>query len=303
MSLSSELTAALKKEHEEICSFDFPLSRRTTLKIGGPAEVLIAPKTTDEVVQIVQLALQHGAPIFALGGGSNLLVRDGGIAGVVLCSRQYRGIEVDGKTITVESGASTGKVLKMAMKHSLGGVEFLGGVPGTIGGGMIMNAGTYLGEFKDVTTWVETIDLMTGKLGKRTNEQCGFVYRGSDIPRSEFVLRARLDLEPRDLEDIKKDVAGLRQRRKEREPSGVHNSGSTFKNPEGDYAGRLIETAGCKGMRVGKAECSPKHANWLVNTGGATAKDMIQLIEQVRTKVLEFHGVKLVLEVKVVGND
>lgn len=284
--------------------FDAPMSRRTTLKIGGPADALVSPTSIDMLAQLIRECGSRGLPMTAVGGGSNLLVRDGGIRGVVIVTRKLRGLERVGETgIHVECGISTGKLLSMATKWELGGVEFLGGVPGSVGGGMIMNAGTYLGEFKDVTTQVVSVRLSDGALVRRSNAECGFVYRGSDLPRDEIVVEATLELSPRPRGDIEADVAGLRKRRFEREPKKVSNSGSTFKNPEGDYAGRLIEVAGLKGTRVGAAECSPAHANWLVNTGGATAADMIALIDVVRDKVREVHGIELALEVKIIGED
>ncbi len=282
--------------------FDEPMSRRTTLKIGGPADAFALPETTDELQALVRACVERGLPMMAVGSGSNLLVRDGGIRGLVIATRNLRAVEWLGPTtLRVNCGVSTGKVLSLATQRELGGVEFLGGVPGSVGGGMIMNAGTYLGEFVDVTTEVDSVRLADGELVTRDREACGFVYRGSALPADEIVAGATLELTPRSRAEIEADVAALRARRKAREPTGVHNSGSTFKNPEGDYAGRLIEAAGLKGTRVGAAECSPVHANWLVNTGGATAADLLALIEVVRTRVRDAHGIDLVLEVKIVG--
>ena len=282
--------------------FDEPMSRRTTLKIGGPADASALPESTDELQALVRACAERDLPIMAVGGGSNLIVRDGGIRGVVIATRNLRAVEwLRPTTMQVEAGVSTGKVLSLATQRELGGVEFLGGVPGSVGGGMIMNAGTYLGEFASVTTLVESVRLADGAMIARDREACGFVYRGSALPPGEIVARATLELTPRPRAEIDADVAGLRARRKSREPTGVNNAGSTFKNPPGDYAGRLIEAAGLKGTRVGAAECSPVHANWLVNTGGATAADMLALIEIVRTRVRAAHGIDLELEVKVVG--
>jgi UDP-N-acetylmuramate dehydrogenase len=239
-----------------------------------------------------------------VGGGSNLIVRDGGIRGVVLATRRLRGLALaPPSTIHVEAGVSTGKVLSLALHHELGGVEFLGGVPGSIGGGMIMNAGTYLGEFKDVTTRVDTVRLTDGELIRRDPAACGFRYRGSDLPASEVVVAAELVLRPRPRAEIQAEVAALRKRRAEREPRKVASNGSTFKNPPGDFAGRLIEVAGCKGWREGDAVCSPVHANWLVNTGRATAAELTRLIERVRAEVARVHGIHLDLEVKIIGED
>jgi UDP-N-acetylmuramate dehydrogenase len=265
---------------------------------------MFLPESVAELQAVVTLCVARGIPMLSIGGGSNLVVRDGGIRGVVIATRNLRAIELVGPTtMEVEAGVSTGKVLSVATRAELGGVEFLGGVPGSVGGGMIMNAGTYLGEFTDVTTEVRSVRLADGALVRRDHAACGFVYRGSDLPPDEIVCAATLELTPRPRADIEADVAGLRKRRKEREPTGVHNSGSTFKNPPGDFAGRLIEAAGLKGTRVGAAECSPVHANWLVNTGGASAADLLALIDLVRARVREVHGIELVLEVKVVGEN
>jgi UDP-N-acetylmuramate dehydrogenase len=284
--------------------FDEPMRRHTTLKIGGPADAFAQPASASEIARLVRWCAAAGVPLTVIGGGSNLLVRDGGVRGVVLGTRRLCGLElVAPGTIRVAAGVSTGKVLALAMKHDLGGVEFLGGVPGSVGGGMIMNAGTYLGEFKDVTTWVETVRLADGRVIRRDNAACGFRYRGSDLPPGEVVVAAELALRPRPRAEIQAEVAALRRRRAEREPKKVASNGSTFKNPPGEFAGRLIEAAGCKGWREGDAVCSPVHANWLVNTGRATAAELTRLIERVRGEVLRAHGVGLDLEVKIIGED
>ncbi len=284
--------------------FDEPMRRHTTLKMGGPADALAEPATIEELAAICRWAAAAAVPVTVVGGGSNLLVRDGGVRGLVLGTRNLRGLAVvDGTRIRVEAGVSTGKVLSLAMKQELGGVEFLGGVPGSIGGGMIMNAGTYAGELKDVTTWVETVRIADGAIVRRDNLACGFRYRHSDLPPTEVVVAAELALRPRPRADIEADVKSLRKRRSEREPKKVASAGSIFKNPAGDFAGRLIEACGMKGTRVGDAICSPVHANWLVNTGGARAADLLALIELVRARVVEVHGVALELEVKVLGDD
>jgi len=284
--------------------FDEPLGKRTTLRLGGPADAWFTPSSIEQMSGVVAACAARGLPMIAVGGGSNLLVRDGGVRGVVIATRNLKRLGRTGATgIEVEAGVSTSRVLALAIEAELGGVEFLGGVPGSIGGGMIMNAGTYLGELKDVTREVVTVRLADGERVTRDNAACGFVYRGSALPRDEVVVAARLELSPRSRGDIEADVAGLRARRKQREPHGVANAGSIFKNPIGDFAGRLIEAAGLKGTRVGNAECSPVHANWLVNTGGATAGELLALIELVRERVREVHGVTLELEVKVIGED
>jgi UDP-N-acetylmuramate dehydrogenase len=288
----------------EAVRFAEPMSRHTTLKIGGPADAYIEARDTGMLVSLVRWCLEESIPMTTVGGGSNLLVRDGGIRGVVIATRALRNLERASETvIAVDAGVSTGKLLSSATKWELGGLEFLGGVPGSVGGGLVMNAGTYLGEFKDVTTSVLSLRLTDGKTVSRTNNECEFVYRGSALPTDEVVLSATLTLKPRPLAEIKEVVTSLRARRKEREPKGANNAGSVFKNPEGDFAGRLIESVGFKGTRVGGAECSPAHANWFVNHGDAKAADMLALIAEARAKVSAEHGVDLVLEWKCIGED
>jgi UDP-N-acetylmuramate dehydrogenase len=288
----------------EAVRFDEPMRRHTTLKIGGPADAYVEARDTAMLVALVQWCLGESIPMTTVGGGSNLLVRDGGVRGVVVSTRALRNLErVNDTVVAVDAGVSTGKLLSSVTKWELGGLEFLGGVPGSVGGGLVMNAGTYIGEFKDVTTTVRSLRLTDGDTVSRTNQECEFVYRGSALPKDEVVLSATLTLVPRPLAEIKEVVSGLRARRKEREPKGANNAGSVFKNPEGDFAGRLIESVGLKGTRVGAAECSPAHANWFVNHGDAKAADMLALIAEARAKVLAEHGVELALEWKCIGED
>jgi UDP-N-acetylmuramate dehydrogenase len=302
--VSPDHRAALRSLLGDGVRFDEPMRRHTTLRIGGPADAYAEPASVGEVSALAQWCAATGLPLTVVGGGSNLLVRDGGIRGVVLGTGRLRGLErVAPTAIRVEAGVSTGKVLSLALQNDLGGIEFLGGVPGSVGGGLIMNAGTYLGEFKDVTTWVETVRLADGALVRRDNAACGFGYRHSALPASEVVVAAELALSPRPRAEIQAEVKALRQRRAAREPTRVASNGSTFKNPPGDFAGRLIEAAGCKGWREGDAVCSPVHANWLVHTGQASAAQLLRLIERVRAQVAERHGVALELEVKIIGED
>ncbi|HET6613972.1 MAG TPA: UDP-N-acetylmuramate dehydrogenase [Kofleriaceae bacterium] len=288
---------------EDGARFDEPLARHTTLKIGGPADALVLPATVEALSRVLAVCGARGLPVRSVGGGSNLLCRDGGVRGVVVSTRRLRGLEIREHELFVEAGVSTGKVLAVATANELGGVEFLGGVPGSVGGGLIMNAGTTLGEFKDVTDRVRSLRIADGSDVVRDNTGCAFVYRGSALPADEIVVSAVLRLRPRRRAEISADVRALRERRAQREPKGVHNAGSMFKNPAGDFAGRIIEAAGLKGTRVGGAECSPVHANWLVNTGGASAADLLALIDLVRHRVHQTFGITLELEVKIIGED
>jgi UDP-N-acetylmuramate dehydrogenase len=284
--------------------FDEPMTRHTTLKIGGPADAWFAPSSIEVLQSVLTECSARGIPLTPVGGGSNLLVRDGGIRGVAVATRRLRELErVEETVVRVQAGVSTGKLLSMATRWELGGVEFLGGVPGSVGGGLVMNAGTYLGEFKDVTREVESVRLRDGALVRRDHATCRFVYRGSALPPDEVVVQAVLALMPRPRAEIEAEVRALRKRRDEREPKRVSNAGSVFKNPEGDYAGRLIEAAGLKGTRIGGAECSAVHANWFVSRGQATAADMLALIELARERVEAGFGVRLELEWKIIGED
>ena len=298
------LIAALADQGE--ARFDEPMGRHTTLRIGGPADAWLAPSTIAAVQRVRRLCAQAGLPCRALGAGSNLLVRDGGVRGVLLASERLRGLAFtppgeDGLTaVYVEAGVSTGKLLSQATRRGLGGVEFLGGVPGSIGGGLVMNAGTYLGEFKDVTVQVDSVD-ERGELLQRPAAACGFVYRGSALPPDEVIVAGHLRLPPRPIAEIEQAVRALRDRRREREPHGFPNAGSIFKNPPGDFAGRLIEACGLKGTRIGDAEVAGAHANWILNVDKARAQDVLSLIELVKAAVATKFRVELELEVKVMG--
>jgi UDP-N-acetylmuramate dehydrogenase len=282
--------------------FDEPMARHTTLRLGGPADAWAAPSSVASLARLIRVCAARRLPITPLGGGCNLLVRDRGIRGVAVSTRRLRGlIDLGDGRLAAEAGVTTGRLLQEATARELGGLEFLGGVPGSLGGGLIMNAGTYLGELKDVTRVVQSLDLTTGALVTRPAAACGFGYRTSALPPGEIVVGAELVLTPRPRAELEAAVRALRDRRRAREPSGVANAGSTFKNPPGLFAGKLIEEAGLRGRRVGGAEVSPVHANWLVNTGSATARDLLELIALVRDAVAARHGVALALEQRVVG--
>ncbi|MCA9692973.1 MAG: UDP-N-acetylmuramate dehydrogenase [Myxococcales bacterium] len=308
--LHAELSAALARFIDDDAlelRADESMARHTTLRLGGPADVWARPATVEALAALLERARRAEAPVTFLGSGTNLLVRDAGLRGVVINIGRMAAVtrpdpESSPGIVAVEAGASTGRLLKAATQWELGGLEFLGGVPGSVGGGLVMNAGTYLGEFTDVVTEVRSLT-REGALVVRDHAACGFRYRASDLPSDEVAIGATLSLKPRPRAEIEADVASLRARRKDREPSGVANSGSTFKNPPGDYAGRLIEAAGLKGARVGGALVSPKHANWLVIERGAscTAAELLALVELVRARVLEVHKVALELELKVIG--
>ena len=288
---------------------DEPMAKHTTLRLGGPADIWARPKDIPTLAALLRRCHELELPVHFVGSGTNLLVRDGGLRGVVLNLARINEVsrpdpEGDPTRVAVEAGASTGRLLAKATGWELGGVEFLGGVPGSVGGGLIMNAGTYLGEFTDVVARVRSLDLR-GEVLEREHAACGFRYRDSDLPKHEIVVWAELRMRSRPRAEIEQEVAALRKRRHEREPKKVPNNGSTFKNPEGDYAGRLIEAAGLKGARRGGAMVSAKHANWLVVDPTAEPRcrsaDLLALIDFVRAEVETRHGVQLQTEVKIIG--
>lgn len=289
---------------------DEAMARHTTLRLGGPADLWARPADPSALQQLLVRCHALAVPVTFVGGGSNLLVRDGGIRGVVInlgrMNRVTRPDDHDPTRVDVDAGATTGRLLQHVTTWELGGLEFLGGVPGSVGGGLIMNAGTYLGEFTKVVTAVRSLH-RDGSARTRDHAACGFRYRGSDLPPDEIVVGADLRLWPRSRAEIDADVAGLRERRRQREPSAVANNGSTFKNPPGDFAGRIIEAAGLKGHQIGAACVSPVHANWLVvarpgpGVPEARAADLLALIDLVRARVRDTAGVALELEVKIAG--
>ena len=283
--------------------FDEPLARHTTLRVGGPADAWIEPADAPDLRALLAVCHQQGIGCRPLGIGSNMLCRDGGVRGVVVSMRRLDRLERLGATeLRAEAGLSTARLLAATLEDELGGMEFLAGVPGSVGGGLVMNAGTYLGEFKDVTVEV-------GALGASGDEivhpaaACGFDYRASAIPRDEIVVWGRFALRQRPRAEIEGDVRELRARRRAREPRGQPNAGSFFKNPPGEAAGRLIEKVGLKGRTIGAAQVSLAHANWFVNLGGATAADFLALADIARHEVKARFGVDLELEVKVIGED
>lgn len=290
---------------------DTPMSKHTNLKLGGCADVMLHPADEGDLCRAIRACHELRIPKLCVGRGNNILVKDGGIRGVVFNLDRLTEIVVlqedaSGGRYSVQAGVNNGRLLKFAMKQALAGLEFLAGVPGSVGGGLMMNAGTYLGEFKDVVTKVTSLR-RDGAWTLRNREDCGFEYRRSAFSPGEIAVRCEMQLQRGDIEQITQAVDTLRNDRKARQPVGVATNGSTFKNPPGDHAGRLIDQAGLKGLRIGAAQVSPKHANWLVvdPEPGQQPKsaDLIALIAQVQRTVHEQTGIELHPEVRVIGED
>ena len=275
------------------------MSNLTTFKTGGNADIVIYPNTTEELKNIVKFFYEECQPYYILGNGSNLLVSDNGIKKPVICiGREFSSIEIFDNCITAKAGAFLSSIAKKAYDESLTGFEFAAGIPGTLGGALIMNAGAYGGEMKDVVEAVSFID-PSGKEYVVSGEEMEFSYRHSALSDTDcIIIGATINLKPGNKEEISKKMADLAARRREKQPLEFPSAGSTFKRPTGYFAGALIEEAGLKGKSIGGAQVSPKHSGFIINTGNATTKDILDLIEFVREKVYEKHSVLLQTEVK-----
>lgn len=281
-----------------------PMSRHTTMRVGGPAELCFLPAATEEILEAISLARKAKVPFRVIGNGSNLIVRDGGLPGLtVILGSAFSGIEAAGEVLTAQAGATLGELAERALKHSLTGLEFASGIPGTVGGGTAMNAGAYGGQISDVLLWADVTD-EEGNIARLSAGEMEFGYRISrPLKEGLIVLRAAFGLHTAPEEGIRSAMRELASRRREKQPLDKPSAGSVFKRPEGHFAGALIEQAGLKGTRVGGACVSEKHAGFIVNEGGATARDVTDLIRLVQKRVFRASGVELECEVRILGVD
>mgnify|MGYP000433416527 CR=1 FL=1 len=281
---------------------DEPLSRHTTWRVGGPAEVFVIPVSLQDVAAVTRYATERGIPLTVLGNGSNVLVGDRGLTGIVLkIGAGLAQIKVNGNKIRVQAGAGVGRVATAALETQLGGLEFVCGIPASIGGAIVMNAGANGRAMADVVTQILAVT-PTGEPVTLGREELAFGYRKSILQATSLiVVEAHLTLVPREKSQIRREMEAGLARRKATQPLAYPSAGSVFKNPPGEAAGRLIELAGGKGLTVGGAQVSQKHANFIINLGGATAADIYELINRVRELVYEKTGIFLELEVKVLG--
>lgn len=279
-----------------------PMASHTTFKIGGPADYFVMPETIEELAEVLKLCKEENMPYFILGNGSNLLVGDKGFRGVVIqLYKNFDGICLEGTKITAKAGAMLIRVAKEAGKAGLTGLEFASGIPGTIGGAMVMNAGAYGGEMKDVVTAV-TVLTKEGDIKTLSGEEMNFRYRGSVVEDEGYiVLEAVMELKEGNLEEIQTRMEELSLQRRTKQPIEYPSAGSTFKRPEGYFAGKLIQDANLRGYQVGGAQVSEKHCGFVINAGGATAADVMQLMQDVSDKVEMQFGVALEPEVKRIG--
>lgn len=280
-------------------TFGASLDAYTSFKIGGPADVLVEPADVEDVKKLVRQASERKVPLFVVGG-TNLLIRDGGIRGIVVNLSKLRSIsEEPGSVLYAEGGVGMPTLIGQAIRRSLAGLEWAAGIPGTVGGCLVMNAGTRLGEMKDSVKAVRLVT-MKGKVTDLPASSIVFEYRRARLPKS-IVVGVWFQLRPGVRADIEKIVKDYLHYRRDTQPLAMPSAGCVFKNPPGDSAGRLIEAEGLKGLRVGDAEVSTKHGNFIVNRGHASACDVIELIGKIRRAVRSKIGVRLDLELKIVG--
>lgn len=281
--------------------FDEPMSKHTTFAIGGIADVFAVPSAENELLQLSNVAKQYNLPIVFLGNGSNVLVNDKGIRGLVVSMKGLEEIVVRNTTITAGAGVLLGKIANVAADNELTGLEFAAGIPGTVGGAVYMNAGAYDGQIGDIIKSVRVLQ-ENGKIVTVTLDNLKFGYRHSILQdKKEIVVSASFDLKKDNRDNIKQKMLDFQQRRRDRQPLNYSSAGSIFKRPVGYYAAALIDECGLKGLTVGKAMVSDKHAGFIVNTGGATANDVLTLIKQIQDIVFEKKGVRLETEIVVLG--
>ncbi|MEB2325087.1 MAG: UDP-N-acetylmuramate dehydrogenase, partial [Sorangiineae bacterium] len=282
-------------------AFDAPLARHLPLGVGGPADALAAPASADELAALVALAAEHGLPLHVLGGGFNTVVLDGGLDGVAVRTHRLRALALDGATLRAETGVSHSQVVRLCAERGLAGLEFGAGVPGTVGGWIAMNAGVPDAEVGAVVRDVETAGPGAARR-TRTRAEMGFVYRGArGLARGEVVLAARFALHPCEPGAVRAAIDRHLAHRRATQPIDQPSFGSVFVNPPGERAGRLVELAGLKGLRIGGAQISSVHANFIVNLGGATAADVLALMARAQEAVRERTGIALEPEVRIVG--
>ncbi|WP_347862448.1 UDP-N-acetylmuramate dehydrogenase [Salimicrobium sp. PL1-032A] len=300
----NEIYEELKRiVNPEYVKIDEPLKNHLYTQLGGKADFFVMPTTFEEVQEVVKFTNKIGIRHTLLGNGSNLIIKDGGIRGVVMNLKHLNAIKSEGDTLIAGSGARIIDASKHALEESLSGLEFACGIPGTVGGALYMNAGAYGGEIKDVLDYAYVVD-KEGNLVKRLAKDLDLDYRTSNIPENgDIVVEATFNLKPSDYDDIKALVDDLTHRRESKQPLEYPSCGSVFKRPPGFFAGKLIQDSKLQGTNIGGAEVSTKHAGFIVNKDHATTTDYISVIEHVQKTVKEKFGVELEREVRIIGED
>lgn len=280
------------------------MRKHTTFKVGGTADILVIPSDENMIMGVAKVCIQNDVPLFVIGNGSNIIVRDKGIRGVVMkIFNNYSQLKVEEDIIIAQSGALLSKVCNIALEHNLSGIEFAAGIPGTIGGAVIMNAGAYGGEMSQVVLETKYLT-QNGEIKRIKGTEHNFGYRKSYFQEKKYiVLESTIKLKKSDNKSIKGIMDELSEKRRQKQPLNYPSAGSVFKRPEGYYTGKLIEDCGLKGYRIGGAQVSELHAGFIINKNNATSKDIIDLIKYIQEKVLEKFGVKIETEVKIIGEE
>ena len=283
--------------------FDVALARYTSLRIGGPADAIATPANLAELSAVLGVCTEHALPTIVLGAGFNVLVREGGIRGVVLRLKKLRRIDREGPDlISIEAGASHATITRYCVEHAMTGLEFGAGIPGTLGGWLAMNAGIGVRELKDVVFDIDILDRTGQHMLQISRDKLDFRYRALEgLEPGSIIVAARLQVEESKRAKVQSEIDRLLADRQASQPTDIPSCGSVFRNPPDHFAGQLIEAAGLKGAREGAAEISSVHANFIVNHGGATASDVLRLIEHARAKVADETGIRLETEVKLLG--
>ena len=284
-----------------LCFMNESLKKHTTYGIGGPADLMIFPKSKQDLIKVVEIINENKIQLTILGSGSNVLVSDNGLRGAVISLKNsLKQIEVDNNILYAECGNMLGKIVKHAVKNNLIGLENLNGVPGTLGGALIMNAGAWGGEISENLIHVEVINSKS-EIQKIQKKDLNFSYRQSSFNKDDILLSAKFNLKKADKDIIKENFIEAQSGRKKSQPLNKRSAGSLFKNPKNNSAGKLLDEAGLKGFSIGDAKISEKHANFFINDGDATSKDMIMLIKKAHKEVKDKFNVNLSLEVKLMG--
>jgi UDP-N-acetylmuramate dehydrogenase len=286
--------------------FDEPMSAHTSLKIGGPAEMMLFPEDPVSLKNLLLAARRENVPVTVIGAGTNLLVGDGGIEGITVSLKAIRNVEFTRETdeekavLYAGAGVPLAGLLHFAQRNGCSGIEALAGIPGYFGGAIYMNAGSFGLEMKDVLVSVALMNLQ-GEISILKKDELNFSYRRSNLPDNLIILSGNIALKRESPEVIAERMREFLQKKKDTQPLGEPSAGCVFKNPEGDAAGRLIDAAGCKGMRVGDVEVSAVHANYFINKGSATCRDFVGLMELVKARVMKHSGITLEPEIKIIG--
>ena len=289
---------------EEQVLTDESMARHTTFRIGGNADVFVLPASIEELLAVLKLTKRYSVPLTVLGNGSNVLVRDGGIRGAVVSfGKPFSYIEMEGAHIKAGAGAMLGTVSLFAANHALSGLEFAVGIPGSLGGAVFMNAGAYDGEMSQVISEVTAVT-PEGEIRRYRTKEMDFSYRRSVFQQNwHIICEIELTLRESKAAAIQEKMAEFTRRRMEKQPLDKPSAGSTFKRPPGLFAGTLIDEAGLKGFTVGGAQVSGKHAGFVINKGGATAADVLSLIEEIQRRIEEKNGIRLTPEIRIIGED